>query len=480
MNVISRGVRNAFRNGIRTVSVVIILGLSIGLCLTMLIAHQAVVNKIKSVESSIGNTVSISPAGFSNFSQVNNSLTSSQLSKVATLPHVTGVTEELTARLTTIGSAAPNFGFGGQQQSQNTNNQTSLSSPVKLNLNSNGSGAAGGFHIFVNGGTLPSGFSLPVTILGTNNPSNISGTNLTLSSGKFIDGSTDSDNAMVSTSMASKNNLKVGSTFTAYGTTLTVAGIFSSSTQAANGDIVVALPTEQRLSGQTGDVTSAVATVDSIDNLSSATTAIKNSLGSNADVTSSVQQANAAVQPLNSVKSVSLYSLIGAVVAGSVIILLIMIMLVRERKREIGVIKAIGGSNLRIISQFMVEALTFTLLGLVIGLFIGVVGGNPVTNALVSSTSANTSTAQSATRFPGGGGGGFGGGGFGGGGGGFFRRDLGTNSTTVRGFRDLHAEVGISILFYGIGAAILIALIGSALAAGLIAKVRPSEVMRTE
>lgn len=487
MNVITRGIRNAFRNGIRTVSVVIILGLSIGLCLTMLIAHQAVVNKIKSVESSIGNTVSISPAGLSNFSQVNNSLTSSQLSKVASLPNVTEVTEELTGRLTTIGSSTPNFGFGGQssQQSQNSNNQTSLTSPVKLNVNSNGSGAAGGFHIFVNGGTLPSNFSLPVTIVGTNNPSNIDSTNVTISSGNFIDGNTDTDKAMVSTTMASKNNLKVGSTFTAYGTTLTVAGIFSSSTQAANGDIVVALPTEQRLSGQTGDVTSAVATVDSIDNLSSATTAIKNTLGSNADVTSSVEQANEAVQPLNSVKSVSLYSLIGAVVAGAVIILLIMIMLVRERKREIGVIKAIGGSNLRIISQFMVEALTFTLLGLVIGLFIGIVGGSPVTNALVNSTSTSTSTsvtgAAGAPRFGGGGaatGGGFGG--SGGGGGGFFRRDLGTNSTAVRGFRDLHAEVGISILFYGVGAAILIALAGSALAAGMIAKVRPSEVMRTE
>ena len=38
----------------------------------------------------------------------------------------------------------------------------------------------------------------------------------------------------------------------------------------------------------------------------------------------------------------------------------------------------------------------------------------------------------------------------------------------------------IHILLYGFGAAIVIAVLGSTLAAGLIAKIRPAEVMRTE
>jgi len=96
MNVISRGIRNAFRNAIRTFSLVIILGLSIGLSLTMLIAHQAVGNKITSVKSAIGNTVNITPAGFSGFSQVNNTLTTTELAKVAALPHVSKLAETVT------------------------------------------------------------------------------------------------------------------------------------------------------------------------------------------------------------------------------------------------------------------------------------------------------------------------------------------------------------------------------------------------
>jgi putative ABC transport system permease protein len=474
MNVVSRGIRNAFRNVMRTISVVVILGLSIGLALTMLVAHEAVGQKIKSVESSIGNTISIQPAGFSSFSSANNALTTSQLAKVQSLNHVTSLQESLTDRLTTIGSSQPSFGFGGQSSSNNTGT-TSLTSPITLNTSDNSSGG-GAFHVFINGGSsLPTNFSLPITIIGTNDPTSINNSTLTITSGSNIDGTKDNNTAIISSAMASKNSLKVGSTFTAYSTNITVAGIFTDSSGIANGDVIVSLPTEQALSNQSGDVTSAVATVGSLNNLSSVTTAIKNVLGSSANVTSSVEQANEAVQPLNSVKSISLFSLIGAVIAGSVIILLVVVMIVRERRREIGIVKAIGGSNLGIMFQFMVEAVTLTLLGAVIGLIIGVVGGNPVTKLLVTNSS-NSSTSSISVGAPGSNApvthpsdGGFTG----------FGHRL-SNNTVVSGIKNIHATVGWSILLYGLGTAIVIAIIGSALASGLIAKIRPGEVMRTE
>src|SRR5665213_1241224 len=101
MNAFSRGVRNAFRNQIRTFSIVIILGLSVGLALAMLLAHQAVGQKINSVKSSVGNTVSVSPAGVRGFEGGGNTLTEAQLSPVQKLSHVTSVTESLSDRLTT-------------------------------------------------------------------------------------------------------------------------------------------------------------------------------------------------------------------------------------------------------------------------------------------------------------------------------------------------------------------------------------------
>jgi len=483
MDSFSRGIRNAFRNVVRTVAIVAILGISIGLSLTMLVAQKAVENKISSVKSSIGNTITVQPAGFTPGSQANNALSTSALNKVKTIAHVSSVAETLTDRLPTTGSSLPSFGRVGDNSSDSNSSTTSLTSPVSLNTD--------GPRFFSGGsansdGTATTAFSLPISFLGTTNPSSVNDTALTITSGKAINGSTDTNDVLISESMASKNNLQVGSTFTAYNATLTVAGIFKTSTtnQGTAGTVVLSLPALQRLSGQTGVVTSAVVAVDSLDNLSAATAAVKNSLGSSADVTSAQDAADNTVKPLNSVKTVATFSLIGAIVAGAVIILLVMIMVVRERKKEIGVVKAIGGSNVRIIGEFMIEALTLSVLGAVIGLIIGVVGGQPVTKLLVNnSTTSTTNTQQAGFRDgpvlnvngPSGNAappqvGGFRAG---------FRDGLRRNAT-VQSFKNIKAQIGWNILLEGFGAAVLIAVIGSALSAGMISKVRPSTVMRAE
>ncbi len=478
MNPVARGIRNAFRNGVRTGAIVVILGLSIGLALTMLIAQKAVDNKITSVKSSIGNTISISPAGFTPGSQTNNALTTTELDKLKTISNVTSVTSTLTDRQSTTGSSTMSFGRMGGESDTSEQTTTSLSSPVTIDANGPRF-QSGGSSSSSSDSTATTTFSLPVSFLGTTDPAHVDGVAITIKSGETISGSGDTNDALISEAMATKNNLKVGDTFTAYNATLTVKGIFttSSDNRGAENTVVLSLTALQRLSGQTGVVTSATVTVNSLDNLSAATTAVKSAIGSSADVTSAQEQADSTVEPLNSVKKVSTFSLIGAIVAGAVIILLVMVMVVRERKKEIGVAKAIGGSNPRIIGEFMVEALTLAIMGAVIGLAIGIVGGQPVTKQLVSSStsSSTTATAQgpggrtfSTTERPAGG---PGGGGFGGG----FRRN-----STVQSFSNIKAQVGPSILLQGFGAAVLIAVLGSALAAGMIAKVRPSTIMRAD
>ena len=474
MNTFTLGLRNAFRSSVRAVSIMVILGLSIGLCLIMLIAYQAVGAKIADVKSSIGNTITISPAGFNTFSQANNALTASDLEKVRSLAHITNLTEVLTDRLTTIGSVQPSFGkFGGDT---NSNAQTSLASPVTLN--SGGESGDRGFRVFVNGGgSLPANFSLPIPIVGTTDPTKLSNNDAALKSGTMLDGSKDSNDAMVSAAMASKNNLSVGSTFTAYGQTLKVVGLFDTGNQGANSTIVVSLSALQRLTGQLGTVTSALATVDSLDNISSATAAVKNTLGSSADVQSSEDEANTAIRPLQNVADISFVSLVGAVIAGSVIILLTMVMIVRERRREIGILKAIGASNMRVIMQFMSEAVVLTLAGAIIGVLISFAGGGPVTNMLVSSSSAYESVATTG-RFAG------------------ASQTFGARSFSARPLsgnvfqrgstgitntvKNVSVNVGWNILAYGLVTALVIAVIGSSLAGFLIARVKPYEVMRAE
>lgn len=462
MNVVTRGVRNAFRNQIRTFSIIVILGLSIGLSLAMLVAHQAVGQKISTVKGSVGNTVSVSPAGARGFEGGGNPLTGTQLSKVKVLAHVTGVNESLQDRLTTSDTnlqSAINAGSLGQRFARN--------SGVAF-----GGGGDGGAAT-LSAPPAPEAFTPPVIVMGTTTPTDLSnslgGGTFTLKSGTVF-GPTSTDNvALVGTSLASKNNLKTGSTFTAYGTTITVDGIFDAGNTFSDNQVIMPLATVQKLSGQPDDITSAVIDVDSISNVNSVTNAVKNSLGSAADVTNAAAAAQQTITPLQNIQTISLYSLVGAVVAGSIIILLTMVMIVRERRREIGVLKAIGASNIKVMAQFMTEAVTLTVLGAVIGILLGVAAGNPITKLLVNNSASSTTAVQV---------GGLGGGRFGGGGG--FARRGGFGGGVRNSFSSVHAVVGWSIILDGLAAAVIIAVVGSAIASFFIAKVRPAEVMRTE
>lgn len=460
MNVLTRGVRNAFRNSVRTLSITIILGLSVGLALAMLIARGAVQNKIDSVKSSIGNTISVSPAGVQGFEGGGNPLTTAQVDSIKNLTHISSVSESLQDRLTTSNSSLTSaIDAGALGKRFNANNGENIQIIPKGELGVGTGGAAGD-------GSIMRSFTPPVTVTGTNDLTTSSAASngaVKLTSGKTFDANSSDNVALIGKALATKNNLQVGSTFTAYSTTITVVGIYDTGNTFGGNTVVMPLATLQKLSSQTGDITSATVKVDSITNVDSVVTAIKNKLGDAADVTSDQSAAQSALAPLENIKTVSLYSLIGAVVAGSVIILLTMVMIVRERRREIGVLKAIGASNVKVVTQFMAEAVTFTGLGAVIGVVLGVVGGSPITRMLVNNANSATTTA--------------GPGGVTMRGAGRVFRGLGLNGQSLR---DVHAAIGWEVLVYGLLAAIVIAIVGSACSAFLIAKVRPAEVMRVE
>lgn len=65
----------------------------------------------------------------------------------------------------------------------------------------------------------------------------------------------------------------------------------------------------------------------------------------------------------------------------SIVILLIMLVTVRERTREIGIRKSIGATNVNILTQFMAEAVVISWVGSFIGLIIGAIVGLIAKNA---------------------------------------------------------------------------------------------------
>ena len=70
---------------------------------------------------------------------------------------------------------------------------------------------------------------------------------------------------------------------------------------------------------------------------------------------------------------------------GAIILVVLNIFNVRERKYEIGLLTAIGMKKSKVAMQFLIESLVVTLIALVIGAGIGAVSSVPVTNSLLAS-----------------------------------------------------------------------------------------------
>jgi putative ABC transport system permease protein len=459
VNVFTRGVRNALRNSIRTTSIVIVVGLSIGLALAMLVARASVQDKIASIKSAIGNSITITPAGTKEFQGGGEPLTTEQINKVTTITNVTKVIQTLSDRLTTENSSLVSAIEAGSLGTRGANN-----SGIKFMAPAPSPGGPAAQP------TIRT-FSPPIIVTGTTvatDPSLFGNTTATFISGKPFDASKDEHVAIVGRALAEKNALTVGSSFAAYNTSIKVAGIYDAGTTFLNSGLIMPLSTLQRLSDQKDSVTGATVTVNSVDNVETVTTAIQTILGTTADVTNNQEATARAIEPLESVRTISTFSLLGALVAGAVIILLTMVMIVRERRREIGVFKAIGASNARIMLQFVSEAVTLTLLGTIAGIIIGAAAASPITNALVSTSTSSSQTAnESGKPMPSGGGKPV-----------ISMHAFGGNTLTHA--RTVQASVGWDIIVYGLVAALVIAITGSALPAFFIAKIRPAEVMRAE
>jgi putative ABC transport system permease protein len=448
----------------RSVGVVIILAVAIALSISMLIARDAVNTKIDSVRASSGNTITVSPKGFFGFNGGGTPLTTSEVNSLLGLANVSAVQESLTEQLET--------------------SQTSLTSPTPAGaLGQRPGGFFSGNSSQASSGTAT--FTIPLRVIGTNSPGNalVGGANgggtEKLTAGASFSPTSKADVALVGKTLATKNKLSVGSTFTAYGKTITVVGIYNAGSSFTNSDVLMPLSTLQTLAAAPGQVTDATVVVNSINSVSSVTKAIEKKLGTKADVTSTQATVEAQLAPLNSVKTISTYTLFGAIIGAAIILLLSMLMIVRERRREVGVLKALGAPNRSIISQFIAESTTFTFLGAVVGFVVGIALSSPITSALVSAT-GNAAPANLG-GFRRGGAGGFTGAGSG------FTPPSGIKSNPrlhFGGFSNtlttLHTSVGWSTLVFALVFALVIAAIGSSVATATIVRIRPAEVLRSE
>lgn len=101
--------------------------------------------------------------------------------------------------------------------------------------------------------------------------------------------------------------------------------------------------------------------------------------------------------PLESLSSMATWFLVVVFTVGSIILVVLNIFNIRDRKYEIGVLCAIGMKKGKVALQFICELFTVTLTAILIGTIIGACISVPVTNTLLASQIENESISNSAS-----------------------------------------------------------------------------------
>jgi putative ABC transport system permease protein len=322
-----------------------------------------------------------------------------------------------------------------------------------------------------------------------------------LSSAKLTSGKTlaaadaDSDVAVVSSSYATSNKLKVGSTVTLAKTSFKVIGIAASSSAATTTtDAYIPLARAQDLGTSAGkslkgDVNTIYVAADNTSNVQTVSKDISKAIpGSTVD-----NQYNLAKQLTGSVTSASnLVSNLGTWLAIAVLAAAFLLAslltgaAVSRRVREFGTLKALGWTSRRVVGQVVGEALVIGVIGGIVGVGLGFLGSTLISHSAHSLTASVGSTTGSATPggartftgggFPGGGFPGGAGGGTGGtGGGGFFRHLASAASPTV------HVPLTASVTAGAIILAVVLAIAGGLIAGSFggwrAARLRPAAAL---
>lgn len=112
---------------------------------------------------------------------------------------------------------------------------------------------------------------------------------------------------------------------------------------------------------------------------------------SSTDITSYEQS----LEPLETLGKMAGVFLLVILIIGGVILVVLNIFNVRERKYEVGVLTAMGMKKWKVAAQFICEILVVTMLAVMIGAGIGAVSAVPVTNALLAGQVQSQSAQQS-------------------------------------------------------------------------------------
>ncbi len=196
--------------------------------------------------------------------------------------------------------------------------------------------------------------------------------------------------------------------------------------------------------------------------------------------------------PLNTLSTMAGWFLIVILIIGAVILIVMNIFNVRERKYEIGVLLAIGMKKGNVAIQFLTEIFAVTMIAVIIGVGVGAVSAVPVTNALLENQIASTESESEKVEESFGrgempdignmgvfsGGGGMGGMPMPGGGGGDFagiENIFGENAANY--VSEVNSAMNLTVVLQMLGIAVLLTLVAGAVAILFVMRYEPLKIL---
>ncbi len=354
MSIATRVWRNVTRGRARTIGVAVALGIALSAFLILSQINTGISASISKAEAALQDVITVQAAGSSGFS-FSTHMNGSVASKVDTAPYVTSVQRILIE--------APGANFSGSPP-------TGGGPP---------SGGGGNFTLYQG---IDTDTSAGIGLFGGFGGEST----LTITSGRDLDAADEnSHSALVGSDYASDHGLIPGSALSVNGTGFTVVGIFSTGTQFGGGGIVLPYPAAQAAFAASGPNLLYVLVGASSD-LSSAVQDLRTILGSNYDVSAPSQDAGGGfASSIDSVLASTQFEAEAALAVGAAIMVVVMALVSAQRTKEIGVMKAIGFGNGRVLAQLVTEGLLLSVFGLPIGLLATVWIGPSVAQVVASS-----------------------------------------------------------------------------------------------
>lgn len=362
MRLLLLGVRNVYRNHARALLVIGVVGLSVGLFLTMSRTGAATAREARELKARAATRIEVNeagnPSGYAG--TVTTDLLPADVSRLRALPHVVRVERYVKRQ------------FVDNRRTPPTGVLIGVDPGATLRLQSMG-GFVGSPRVLEGRGFTPDDAGQPRAIVGmafARSRAVRLGDELVLPGpevqrGKWI-------------YPHSIQDLRAR-----------VIGIFEVRVVYPDNQVFVPLDVAQGVMGLgPGRVSQYIVTVDSAENVPAVARALRATLGPAVDVISEDQTALQAAGALEAVSRASRMGAVVAAVAGMLVVLFTMVLVTRERTREIGILKAIGASNRNVAQLFTAETLALAVSAGVLGsllygvagrllgaVFLGLVGG---------------------------------------------------------------------------------------------------------